>query len=155
IAPSLRSPYTIQTGIAVEHQFGKKATASIIYLHSRGVHEIFSRNVNAPLPGTFNPLDPASGMRPFGEIGNIYQLQSEGLFNQNQMITSLNLRTASRITIIAKYTLNYAEGTATTQGSNLSAPGNFPSNQYDAKADYGRASFDVRHRLSVGSVIDL
>ena len=41
------------------------------------------------------------------------------------------------------YVLNYAN-------SDTSGVSSFPSNSYDISADYGRASFDNRHRLFFG-----
>ena len=53
---------------------------SVTYLNSRGEHQLFLRNANAPLPGTYNPADPTSGIRPFGGTTNIYQYNSGGSF---------------------------------------------------------------------------
>ncbi len=39
ISPDIRSPYTIQSAVAVERQVSKIATASLTYIHSRGVHQ--------------------------------------------------------------------------------------------------------------------
>ena len=64
------------------------------------------------------------------------------------MIVNLNMRTASRVTIIGRYTLNFAD-------SNFNLPGTFPSNQYDPSGDYGRSLFDIRHRVFLGAHIDL
>lgn len=148
IAQNMRAPYVMQAGLALEHQFGKRATTSVIYLHTRGVHQLLSRNINAPLPGTFDPQNPTAGTRPLGQLINVYQYQSEGSLRQNQVISSLNFRTASRITIVAKHTLNFAH-------SNSSSPGTFPMDQFDPTADYGRATFDIRNRFSLGSTVDL
>ncbi|HEY2360744.1 MAG TPA: carboxypeptidase-like regulatory domain-containing protein [Candidatus Angelobacter sp.] len=143
IGAQLTSPYTIQTGIGVEQQLWKNGTVSVVYLNSRGIHQFLSRNVNAPLPGTYNPDDPSSGVRPLGDIGNIFEFRSDGFFKQNQLIANYNLRFGPKLTLFGYYTLGYAN--STTAGTL-----NFPSNQYDVKADYGRAVFDIRHRFSMG-----
>jgi len=44
--------------------------------------------------------------------------------------------------------LNYAK-------SDTGGPGYFPSNPYDPSEDYGRASFDVRHRVFIGGSASL
>jgi hypothetical protein len=46
------------------------------------------------------------------------------------------------------YSLNFAN-------SDTTGPGFFPSNPYDLSLDYGRAAFDVRHRFTMGSSIQL
>jgi len=144
IDPNLRAPYTIQSAIGLERQLSKTATVSVTYLNARGVHQLLANDINAPLPGSgYNPLDPTSGTRPFGEsAGNIYQYESVGLFKQNQLISTFNIRSGTRLSLNAWYTLNYANG-------NTSAP----MNPYNIAEDYGRASFDVRHRLFlIGSI---
>lgn len=146
--PRFKAPFNLQMGVALERQIKKSATASVTYLHTRGSHQLMTRNINAPLPGTFDPANPDSGIRPLGPGFNIYQLQSEGVFRQHQIITSLNWRTDSRFSLTFKHTLNFARG-------NVEPILGFPVNQYDPSADYGRTALDVRHRLSLGGVIDL
>ena len=56
ISPDIRSPYTIQTALAVERQVSKIATASLTYIHSRGVHQLTLLNTNVPA----DPHDPTT-----------------------------------------------------------------------------------------------
>src|SRR5208337_4041314 len=88
LSPNLRAAYTMQTAVSVERQLTKNANIAISYLNSRGVHQFLTRNINAPFPNTYNPNDPTSGIRPFGDIGNIYQYESGGTFEQNQLIVN-------------------------------------------------------------------
>ena len=148
LAPKLRSPYTVQSAVSVEHQFGRSANLAISYLNSRGFDQLLTRNVNAPFPGTFDPANPASGVRPLGNIGNIYQYESEGIFRQQQLIVNSNVRLGSKLSLFGYYTLNYAN-------SNTSGASSFPSNQYNLMQDYGRAAFATRHRLFLGGTIAL
>jgi hypothetical protein len=149
IDPNLRAPYTIQTGAGLERQITKNATVSVTYLNARGVHQLYTRDINAPLPGTFPLGDPSVGQRPyltFGNIpnvGNIYQYESAGIFNQNQLITNFNLRMGAKLMLFGFYTLSYAH-------SNTGGVSSFPMNPYDIAEDYGRAAFDVRHRVFLG-----
>jgi hypothetical protein len=142
IDPSLRTPYTTQEGMGLERQVAKNATVSVTYLNTHGTHQLLSRNINAPLPGTYNPADPTSGVRPFGGLGNLYQYESDGLYNQNQLITNFNIR-GSKVSLFGFYTLSFAD-------SNTAGANSFPMNQYDLKENYGRAAYDVRHRLFMG-----
>ena len=158
-APNLRAPYVIQTGASVERQLTKKATLAVTYLNSRGEHQFFLNNINAPLsPG---------GPRPLGGTDNIYQYNSEGIFRQNQLITNFRVNAGAKLSLFGFYTLNYANSdlgsgsssTATgvagfTSGGSLSNP-MFISDQTDPMADYGRASFDVHHRAVMGGTIGL
>jgi Carboxypeptidase regulatory-like domain len=139
IDPTLRAPYTIQSAASLERQVTKYATVSATYINSRGVHALLSRNVNAPLPGTYDPDDPTSGTRPLGLLENINQFESDGVFRQNQLIANANVRIGSKLSLFGYYTLNYAD-------SDTGGAATFPANQYNLAQDYGRAIFDVRHR---------
>jgi hypothetical protein len=155
IDPHLRAPYTIQSAVAAERQLTRNATVSVTYLNSHGVHQLMTRNINAPLPGTYvscatgdTTCTPSAGTRPYGDVGNLYQYESDGLFNQNQIITNLNLHLGMKVALFGFYSLNFANG-------NTSGVSSFPSNQYDIAQDYGRAAFDVRHRLFLGGSFSL
>jgi hypothetical protein len=138
----------LQAAVSVEHQFGKNANLAVSYLNSRGFHQLLTRNANAPLPGTFDPTDPASGVRPLGDVGNVYEYESEGIFRQQQFIVNSNVRLGSKVSLFGYYTLNYAK-------SNTSGAESFPTNQYNIMEDYGRAGFDTRHRLFFGGSVAL
>jgi len=140
IAPNLRSPYILQSAVSLERQVTKIANVTVSYLNARGVHQFHSLVANAPLPG-----GPGSGPAPDKYI---YQYASEGLFKQNQLITNFNIRAGTKLTLFGFYSLSYANG-------DVSGASSFPSNQYDLAADYGRASFDVRHRLFLGGTFGL
>jgi hypothetical protein len=155
IDPNLRAPYTIQSAVGAERQISPNFTLSVTYVNSHGVHQFLTRNINAPLPGTYiscssgeSSCTPSAGVRPYGDVGNIYQYESDGLFNQNQLIANFNLRRGTRISLFGFYALGRAN-------SNTAGIGGFPSNSYDIALDYGRAAYDVRHRLFLGGSFSL
>jgi hypothetical protein len=148
IDSKLHAPYTEQIALSLDRQLSTSATLAISYLGSRGVHQLLSRNINAPLPGTYNSSEPTSGVRPFGNIGNIYQYESRGMFNQKELVANVNLHVGHKLSLQGYYMLNYAE-------SDTGGPSSFASNQYDIKSDYGRAAYDVRHRLVIGGTLVL
>jgi hypothetical protein len=141
VNPRLHAPYTLQGALGVERQVTKSATLSLIYMNSRGFDQFLTVNANAPYPGT-----PGSTVRPNPNEGNIYRYVSEGNFSQNQLIVNSNVRVGSKLQLFTYYTLNYAN-------SDASGVSSFPSNSYNISQDYGRASFDTRHRLFLGGSI--
>lgn len=145
ISPSLHSPYIMQSAFTMERQLTKIANLTVTYLNTRGVHESEALNVNAPTPGT--PFSPPAN-QPDPAAGPINQYSSEGLFRQNQLITNFNIRAGAKLSLFGFYALNYAH-------SDTSGASNFPTDSYDLGADYGRASFDTRHRLFLGGTIGL
>lgn len=143
VAPKLRAPYTMQTGVSLERQLSKSANVAVTYLNSRGLHSLLTRNINAPLPPDFNPSN-----RPLGGTDNIYQYESAGIFKQNQLIINSSIRLGSALSLFGYYTLNYAN-------SDTSGSASFPTNQFDILQDYGRAAFDTRHRLFMGGTMGM
>jgi hypothetical protein len=141
IAPNLRAPVNMQAAIGVEHRFGQKITIATTYINSHGVHQLYTDNINAFLPGTYDPTT-GTGVRPNGINENTYQYQSGGLYNQNQLVTNFSIR-ARKVTLFGFYMVNFAK--ADTSGVTY-----FPSNQFDPRADYGRSTFDVHNRFLVG-----
>jgi hypothetical protein len=148
LSPALRAPYTMQGAVSLERQLSKSMNMAVTYIHSQGVHALLTRNINAPLPGTFDPSDPTSGIRPLGNIGNVDQFESDGIFKQNQLIANFNVRVGTRLSLFGWYVLNYAD-------SDTAGTSSFPANQYDLAADYGRAAFDVRQRFFFAGTISL
>jgi hypothetical protein len=131
--PSLRTPYTVQAAASLERQLSKTSTLSATYLHSQGVHQLFSVNNNFNITGA----TPA------------YVYQSEGVFKQNQLIASFNMRAGSRVSIFSYYSLSYANGDTSGSGSLPSDP------VRGITVDYGRTAFDVRNRLFFGGTFTL
>jgi hypothetical protein len=142
--PGLNAPATIETGTGIEHQVNKSVSVSATYLYSRGIHQLLSRNIDAPLP---DGSRPALGLCPSNPIGaapgtpcNIYEYDSLAVFKENQIFLNLNVAYGRKLTFTGFYV--YSKANSDTGG-----PGYHPSNQYDIMQDYGRQFFDVRNRV--------
>ena len=92
LAETLQAPYTIQTSLSLERQLPSNWTFSATFINSRSLHLLRTRNINAPLPGTFVSGVRGSGVRPLGNIGNIYQYESSSRPTQSQLILVLRNR---------------------------------------------------------------
>jgi hypothetical protein len=147
----LRAPYVMQTAVSLERQVTKIANVSVSYLNSRGWDQLFTNNINSPLPGTFDfPFytSPTPGVRPVGGFENVYQFQSEGIYRENQMFVQATIRAGAKLTLFSYYTLTYAN-------SDTAAATSFPSNPRNLMQDYGRSPFDIRNRYFLGGTIAL
>jgi Carboxypeptidase regulatory-like domain len=147
IAPNYQTPYVIESAVGLERQISKNIKTSVTYITTHGIHQFLTRNINAPLPGTYDPTNPSSGVRPFGDVGNIYQYESAGLYNENQLIANFNIRAGAAVSLFGYYTLSYANTNA--------AGGSFPMNQYDLSQSYGTAAWANRNRFFVGGSISM
>ena len=146
ISPNLRAPQISQFAASLERQVTRNSNLTATYMEYRGLHQLYSDNINAPEPGTFNPAVPNSGVRPLGNIGNVDEYISEGVFKQHMLVLSGTWRRGAKFTLFGNYTLGFANGN--TQGA-----GSFPVDQFSLAQEYGRTSYDVRHRATiVGSI---
>ena len=152
LAEGLQAPYTLQGVFSVERQLPHNLTVAASYINIRTLHVLRTRPLNAPLPGTFIPGIPDSGVRPLNcsdfiptDINpsprcNIFEYESSGRYNQNQFILNFNSRLHRNLSMNAYYVLSSAKSDADGTGS-------FPANPYDLSTEYGRASGDIRHRF--------
>ncbi|HLL15974.1 MAG TPA: carboxypeptidase regulatory-like domain-containing protein [Pyrinomonadaceae bacterium] len=137
VASDLQAPYTIQSTASIERLLPGRITLTTSYVNTRTLHLLRTRNINAPV----------GGVRPRGEAsGNIYQYESSGILNQNQLIVSANTRFNPKLSIFANYTLGKAN-------SDTDGAGTFPADNYDLSQEYGRSALDVRHRFFFGGSI--
>jgi hypothetical protein len=136
VSSSLVAPYVIQSALGIERQIPGNTTVAITYTNSHGQHLLLSRDINAPLDGTV----------PFPGRGPIYEMESGGLYNQNQLVVNINSRFRSRISLFGYYMLSYVN-------SNTDGVNTYPANQYSSAGEYGAAATDVRHRATIGGSI--
>lgn len=142
--PNLRLPYFMQSAVGVERQLPLKFVLAATFLNTRGLHLLRSRNINAPLPG-----QPEGAARPLGDAaGNVFEYESGGRFDQNQLIVNLRNPASSVMSVGVTYVLSKAE-------SDTDGPNTFPANSYDLRGEYGRSDLDVRHRLNITGVFSL
>jgi hypothetical protein len=143
---NLKSSYLMQTAFSVERSLPGRTSLSVSIADSRGVHDLRTRNINAYLPGTYNPLLPLlGGTRPIIGQGDIYLYEDSGIYKQFQVITNVSTRVNSHVSLNGYY----AYGHYNTNVIGL------PSNQYDTSIDYGRANGDVHHRAFIGGSVGL
>jgi hypothetical protein len=147
VSPTQVATRFYQSAFGVERQLPWNTTLAVTYSNTRGLHMLRSRNLNSPLPGTYDPYIAGRGVYPLGPVGSIFQMESSGLYNQNQLALNLNTRANKYISLTGSYTLSRAL-------SNTDGVGTFPANPYNSAGDYGPASTDVRHRMSLGGSIN-
>ena len=148
VSQSFHAPYFIGASLALDRRLGKYGTASLTYQNNRGVHAQLTENVNAPLPGTYNPAVPGSGVRPLGYVQNIYEFVSEGVYRSNRLSTNVVMHAGNRFTVFGYYMLRFDK-------SDADSASGFPSNQYVLRADYSRSLNDIRHTGTFGENANL
>jgi len=135
----IHAPYILQEAFTVERQLPKNTTISEDYRNSHGLHELRSADINAPLNGIYPlqnvPIPGGSG--PYG-TDPVLLMQSAGLFNQWQLITTVRTQLNKRISLNGYYMYGRAY-------SNTDGVGTLPSNPYSMAGEYGPSALDQRN----------
>lgn len=150
---ALQAPRLMQTAIGIERQLRPRTKLSINFLNSRGVHQLRTVDINAPtaVPGQPPPRilygnDTNAGVRPYGDIGDVYDYQSTGTFKQTQLLVSLDGNLTKRITLFSRYSYNTAHSDTDGIGTLPAVPNNFA-------ADWGRSNLAIAHSLFLGGSV--
>ncbi len=124
-----------QAGAGVDQVLTKQSALNLSYLYTQGTHMYLTDNVTAPV---FNPANYTfSGSSP---ATLNYQYQAGGIFKQHQLIVTTRSR-FKLLSLQTTYTYSRADGTSSV-----------PSDAQNPGFDYGRAGFDIHHKLqAVGS----
>jgi hypothetical protein len=149
VEDNLQAPVVYMGGVQIERQLPYRFTAFLGFFTNHIRHVIRARDINAPLPGSITSANP-NGTRPFGNVGEIYQYESSGRWDQNQIFVGFNNRFNRTISFSSSYAFSKTKNDADGQGGGL-----FPVNSYDLTGEYGRAAFDVRHRFHFFGSINL
>ncbi len=150
---NLKAPRVDQLAAGIERQLFGHTTLSFNFTNSRGTHELRTVNINAPyVPANAPPPrlignSNTVGVRPFGNVGDIYDYQSDGIFKQTQFLFNVNSQVGKRATIFARY--SYTNAHSDTDGLNT-----FPADPYDFAADWGRSILDIQNNVFIGGSVN-
>jgi hypothetical protein len=147
ISDDLSTPYAYYAAFSVERQLPRNTTISATYIYELYRQQLRSRNINAPLPGTYNPNNPASAVRPYPGLGNIFAFESGGVGTDNTLFINLRSQVHKRVNIFALFALS--RETDDTEGAY-----EFPANSYDLAGEYAQASFDAHAFGNLGATIN-
>ena len=149
VDPDLQIPTVYVIGTQVERQLPRNITMFVGFYNIRITHVIRARDVNAPLPFTITELTP-NGRRPDPTQGDVFRYEASGQFNQRQFFVGFNSRLSRMFQLSGNYSLSKTTNDSDGQGSTL-----FPMNSYDLSGEFGRSSFDIRHRFTVFGTVNL
>jgi hypothetical protein len=139
--PQLRPSFVWISAATIERQLPGKTSVSLTYYRQNVKHLFQTVNINAPFPGTYVLGDPTSGTRPYGDAaGNIFQYEAGGILNLNDIWVEVKNNLNQHVSFSAYYETLDAHNT----GDNGS-----PSNPYNLRQDYSRASWLRRHYFNL------
>jgi Carboxypeptidase regulatory-like domain len=141
IDPNVKNGYAVQANLQIERELWDGATASIGYLHVRGIHIIMQRNLNVPTVTATQ--DPVNLGRPNVNFANVTQYSGQGDSYYDGMTVSFQLRSTRWMTARVSYTLSKAiDDTGNAFFSS-------PQNNFNIRDDRGLSDNDQRQRFTV------
>ena len=149
---TLQAPRLMQTALTLERQLFNRTTLNVSFSNTRGVHQLRTADINAPFI-TFGLLPPGADntglntpLRPFGNVGDIYNYQSDGIYKQTRVQVGVNSQVGKWLTIFSRY--SYTNANSDTDG--LSS---IPSNPYNFKSEWGQSALNLQHTLFIGGSV--
>jgi hypothetical protein len=149
VDPNLQAPTVWLAGTQIERQLPRNMTMFVGFFNIRIVHVIRARDINAPFPGSVTPLTP-NGIRPDPTKGEINRFEASGQFNQRQFVIGFNSRLNRMFQFNSNYSISKTTNDTDGQGGPL-----FPMNSYDTSGEFGRGTFDIRHRFTIFGTVNL
>ena len=102
--------------------------------------QIVTHNVNAPLAGTFNPLDPQASIRPSPEAGNTYGIFSTGKAKKTRLSAQLKFPNAGKLYAYFSYSF-------VKSNNNVVSGSGAPFDPYDFSQEFAPGTADGMHSL--------
>ncbi len=160
VQPNLQTPTIESYTLKVEEQITPGTTLSVGYSGSHGYHELLSIDANLPpggLPYPTQLITATSTGLANPNVWNTTHWFSEGISSYNGLEVDLNHQVSHGLQLRGVYTLskslNDGDSMNTSVATNSPA---FASNPLDPEgADYGRASFDIRHSGVINATYSL
>ena len=149
VDPNIQAPTVWLAGTQIERQLPRNLTVTVGFYNIRIVHVIRARDINAPFPASITPITP-NGIRPDPTKGEIYRFEASGQFNQRQFFIGFNNRLSRMFQFSGNYSISKTTNDTDGQGGAL-----FPMNSYDTSGEFGRGSFDIRHRFTIFGTVNL
>jgi Carboxypeptidase regulatory-like domain len=168
VQPDLKTPTVESWTLKIEQQLSSSTSLAVSYVGSHAYHELLSVDANLPTP-TICPASPCSAGYPAGAyyyptgaalgnnaVWNTTSWFSEGIGSYQGVAADVNRRFGHGLQFRGVYTfsktLDDGDNMNTSVATNSPA---FVANPLQSKADYGRASFDVRNSAVINATYDL
>jgi hypothetical protein len=180
VQPDLRTPTLISWSLRVQQEVTPDMSLTVGYVGSHGYHELIGIDANepfpvicpgSPCPATYPATFPAglagtpvpagafyvpTTTRANPNIANTWTWFSLGTSNYHALQVDVNRRFSRGFSLRGVYTWSKAldDGDSLNATAAANAPG-LVSNPFNVRADYGLATYDVRHVGVINAVYTL
>jgi hypothetical protein len=181
VQPDMKTPTLISWSLRLQRELSPNTSLTLGYVGSHGYHQIIGVDANEPFP-TICPASPcpatypstfpgalANAPVPAGTfyipagtpkanpaLANTWTYFSRGHSSYNALQVDLNRRFSQGLSLRGVYTWSKAldNGDSVNGTTSANAPG-LVSNPFDLRADWGLATYDVRHVGVISAVYEL
>ena len=180
VQPDMKTPTLISWSLRVQQEVTANTSLTVGYVGSHGYHEIIGIDANEPFP-TVCPASPCPAAYPsnFGALAgtpvpagahyinfgtpkanpalaNTWTWFSRGDSNYNALQVDVNHRFSHGFSLRVIYTWSKAldDGDSVNGTAAANAPG-LVSDPFNLRADYGLATYDVRHIGVINGIYEL
>jgi hypothetical protein len=181
VQPDLKAPTLISWSLKMQQEISPSTVLTLGYVGSHGYHEIVGIDANEPFP-TICPASPCPARYPSNfpgalanapvpagtfyipagtpkanpALANTWTWFSRGDSNYNALQVDVNRQFSKGLFLRGVYTWSKAldDGDSLNGTTAGNAPG-LVSNPFDLHADYGLATYDVRHVVVISAVYAL
>ena len=145
----LQTPWLEHWNVNVQHQLSRGRAIEVAYVGSRGHDLISARDLNQPAA---SPRVP--NLRPNPLFADITFIESRATSKYNALQIKYRQQIEQSLSALVGYTYGKATDDASGFFTSAGDP-NFPQDSRNPGAEYGRSSFDVRHRFTASLSYDL
>ena len=163
----LATPYVMQWNVSVQRELPRGMVGTAAYVGSRSENQVQQIQLNPPVPTTFSDgrlqfatlqtvggrLQVVDNPRVNPAYDNLSSSRTIGWGRYHGLQLGLNRRFANSWSGQVSYT--YSKCTDINSGSFLVDGGTTLSNPFDADADEGRCTFDIRHNMVVNGLYSI
>jgi hypothetical protein len=146
-------PEVLNWNFGIQHAITNNLTVDVNYVGTRGQHLLDFIDINQPLPGA-SGSNAENLRRPYSAYPWFSQMRLMDGFtavsNYNALQVIARQRATRGLTFIATYSYSHALDDESSDESQVQ-----PENSKNPGVEYGNASFDIRHRFSIGPSYDL
>jgi hypothetical protein len=181
VQPDMKTPTLISWSLRMQQEITPDTSLTVGYVGSHGYHEIIGIDANEPFP-VLCPASPCPAVYPANfpvelagtpvpagtffvpsgtpkanpNLNNTWTWFSAGNSNYNALQVDLNRRFSHGLSLRGVYTWSKSldDGDSVNGTTTANAPG-LVSNPFNLRADYGLATYDVRHIGVISSVYEL
>ncbi len=138
----LRTPWAEHWSVSLQRQLGPTRAVEAAYVGSRGHDLVGGRDINQAAPST-----APQNLRPNPFFQDITFIESRARSDYDALQVKFQQRFEGNLSILASYTLSDAKDDASGLFASAGDP-NFPQDSRNPELEYGRSSYDVRHRFA-------